>query len=112
MIAATLIPIVGAQGDPEKAVALASALALMVGGIILGAGLAQLGFIADLISKPTIIGYMNGLAVTIFVGQLPKLFGFSIDGDSFIDDVTGFVEGVVDGETWARRWRSGRWDSP
>jgi high affinity sulfate transporter 1 len=99
MIAATLIPIVGAQGDPEKAVALASALALMVGGIILGAGLANLGFIADLISKPTIIGYMNGLAVTIFVGQLPKLFGFSIDGDSFIDDVTGFVEGVVDGET-------------
>ena len=57
--------------------------------IIAVAGVARLGFVADLISKPTIIGYMNGLAVTILVGQLPKLFGFSIDGDSFIDDARG-----------------------
>jgi high affinity sulfate transporter 1 len=99
MIAATILPIAGARGDPERAVALASALALLVGTITALAGIARLGFVADLISKPTILGYMNGLAVTILVSQLPKLFGFSIEGDSFLDDVTGFVEGLADGET-------------
>jgi high affinity sulfate transporter 1 len=101
MIAATVLPIAGARGDPERAVALASALALLVGTITAVAGIARLGFVADLISKPTILGYMNGLAVTILVSQLPKLFGFSIEGDNFLDDVTGFVEGLADGETVA-----------
>jgi high affinity sulfate transporter 1 len=99
MIAATLVPIVGANGDPERAIALASALALLVGIIMTLVGIARLGFIADLISRPTILGYMNGLAVTILVSQLPKLFGFSIEGDSFLDDVRGFVKGVAQGET-------------
>ena len=99
MIAATLIPLVDANQDPERAIALASTLALLVGAIITIAGLAKLGFIADLISKPTIIGYMNGLAVTILVGQLPKLFGFSVDADGFIAELRGFVTGVADGET-------------
>jgi high affinity sulfate transporter 1 len=99
MIAATILPIAGAREDPERAVALASALALLVGTITAVAGIARLGFVADLISKPTILGYMNGLAVTILVSQLPKLFGFSIEGDNFLDDVTGFVEGLADGET-------------
>jgi high affinity sulfate transporter 1 len=101
MIAATLLPLVGAQGDPVRAVALASALALMVGAILAAAGLARLGFIADLISKPTIIGYMNGLALTILVGQLPKLFGFSTEGDSFLAELGGFLRGVADGDTVA-----------
>jgi high affinity sulfate transporter 1 len=99
MIAATIVPLVGAHGDPERAIALASALALLVGIINAGAGIARLGFVADLISKPTIIGYMNGLAVTILVGQLPKLFGFSTEGEGFLADVRGFVEGLADGET-------------
>ena len=77
MIAATILPILGANGNPEHAIALASMLALIVGAIMIVAGLAKLGFIADLLSKPTQIGYMNGLALTILVGQLPKLFGFS-----------------------------------
>jgi high affinity sulfate transporter 1 len=99
MIAATIIPLAGAKGDPARAVALASALALLVGAIITVAGIAKLGFIADLISKPTIIGYMNGLALTILVGQLPKLFGFSVSGDGFRAELTGFFEGVADGKT-------------
>jgi high affinity sulfate transporter 1 len=99
MIAATVIPLVGAQGDPQRAVYLASALALLVGAITTLVGIAKLGFVADLISRPTIIGYMNGLAVTILVGQLPKLFGFSVDGDNFLDDVKGFIKGVANGDT-------------
>src|SRR4051794_41557633 len=99
MIAATILPLIASGGDPKRAVALASALALLVGAIITMAGVANLGFVADLISKPTIIGYMNGLAVTILVGQLPKLFGFSVKGDGFITELVGFVQGVADGKT-------------
>lgn len=101
MIAATILPLVGAGGDPARAVALASMLALLVGAIMLLAGIAKLGFIADLLSKPTQIGYMNGLALTILVGQLPKLFGFSVDADGFIPELKGFAQGVINGETIA-----------
>ena len=79
MIAATILPLAGADGDPERAIALASMLALMVAAIMIVGAVAKLGFIADLISKPTMIGYMNGLALTILVGQLPKLFGFKVE---------------------------------
>ncbi|HEY7071911.1 MAG TPA: sulfate permease [Acidimicrobiales bacterium] len=99
MIAATILPLIVVGDDPGRAVALGSALALLVGVIIAAAGIANLGFVADLISKPTIIGYMNGLALTILVGQLPKLFGFSVDGDGFRAELAGFVRGVADGET-------------
>jgi high affinity sulfate transporter 1 len=101
MIAATILPLAGANGDPEKAIALASVLALIVGAIMVLGAVARLGFIADLISKPTMIGYMNGLALTILVGQLPKLFGFKVDADSFIGELTGFVKGLADGKAVA-----------
>ena len=74
-------------------------LALLVGVMTVLAGVAKLGFVADLLSKPTQIGYMNGLALTILVGQLPKLFGFSVDADGLIAEAAGFVEGLADGET-------------
>ena len=99
MIAATILPLAGAGGDPERAIALASALALIVGLMMVAGGLARLGFIADLLAKPTMIGYMNGLALTILVGQLPKLFGFSVDADGFLRELRGFVNGLRDGET-------------
>ena len=99
MIAATILPLVGANGDPGRAVALASALALLTGGVTVLAGIGKLGFVADLISRPTMIGYMNGLALTIIVGQLPKLFGFSVEGDGFLAEAAAFVRGVVEGRT-------------
>jgi high affinity sulfate transporter 1 len=99
MIAACVIPLVAANGDPGKAVAYASMLALMVGAVTVLAGVFKLGFVADLLSKPTQIGYMNGLALTIVIGQLPKLFGFSVDGDGLIEETTAFVGGLADGKT-------------
>ena len=99
MIAATVIPLAASEGDPSRAVAYASLLALMVGAITVLAGVFGLGFVAELLSKPTQIGYMNGLALTIVVGQLPKLFGFSVDADDLIESAAGFVKGVADGDT-------------
>src|SRR5688572_21394778 len=101
MIAATILPLVGSGGDPARAVALASMLAIMVAGIMIIASVGRLGFIVDLISKPTMIGYLNGLALTILIGQLPKLLGFSVDADGLIGEFTGFVGGVVNGEVVA-----------
>jgi high affinity sulfate transporter 1 len=101
MIAATILPLAGAGGDPERAIALASVLALIVGAIMVLGAVARLGFIADLISKPTMIGYMNGLALTILVGQLPKLFGFKVDADGFIGELAGFFKGLANGEAVA-----------
>src|SRR5438034_6175287 len=101
MIAATILPLAGANGDPKRAIALASMLALMVGAILVLGAVAKLGFIADLISKPTMIGDINGLALTILVGQLPKLFGFKVEADGFIGEVTGFVKGLANGEAVA-----------
>jgi high affinity sulfate transporter 1 len=98
MIAAVIIPIVGSGGDPAVAIGLASMLALMVGVITTVAGIAKLGFIADLLSKPTQIGYMNGLALTILVSQLPKLCGFSVDGSGLISEAAGFVHGLAAGD--------------
>ncbi|MFD7709637.1 SulP family inorganic anion transporter [Streptomyces sp. NPDC059786] len=97
MIAATVLPLVAAGGDSARAVALASMLSLMVGAITVLAGVARLGFVADLISKPTMIGYMNGLALTILVGQLPKLFGFKVEAEGLLAEFGDFVGGLADG---------------
>lgn len=102
MIAATVLPLVAAGGDPGRAVALASMLALLVAGIMIVASVARLGFIADLISKPTMIGYLNGLALTILVGQLPKLLGFSVDAEGLRAEISALVTGIAHGEiVWA-----------
>src|SRR5215469_6111571 len=101
MVAATILPLIAAKGDAERAVALASLLAIMVAAITIIAAVAKLGFIADLISKPTMIGYLNGLALTILVGQLPKLFGFKVDAEGLISEFTAFVRGLANGEAVA-----------
>ena len=99
MIAATVLPLAAADGDPARAVAYASVLALLVGAITALAGVFKLGFVAELLSKPTQIGYMNGLALTIVVSQLPKLFGFSVDAENLIGETVGFLEGLADSAT-------------
>src|SRR5271154_3864690 len=96
-----ILLLAGADGDPKRAIALASMLAIMVAAIMIGAAVAKLGFIADLISKPTMIGYMNGLALTILIGQLPKLLGFKVSADNLIGEVHGFVRGLADGKAVA-----------
>ncbi len=99
MIAAVVLPL--AAGDMDSAIALAGMLALMVGAISVAAGVAKLGFVADLISKPVRVGYLAGLAITIFVGQLPKLFGFSVDGGNAIQDAVAFLSNLDQTNPWA-----------
>ena len=98
MIAAAILPL--AAGSTEYAVALAGMLALMVGALCVGAGVARLGFVADLISKPVRIGYLAGLAIVIFVGQLPKLFGFSVDADGLIQELVAVLANLDQTNPW------------
>ena len=98
MVAAVVLPLVGANGDPARAIALASLLALLVGTIMAVGGIVRLGFVADLLSKPTILGYMNGLALVILVSQLPKLCGFSNSARGVTHELRYFVVGIARGE--------------
>ncbi len=96
MILAALTPLLLAGDDPKRAIELAGMLALLVGFIEIVAGVAKLGFVADLLSSEVQVGYMNGLAITIIVGQLPKLCGFSTDADNFFEEVGQFVTHLDD----------------
>ena len=97
LIAAAILPL--AADGAEEAVALAGVLAILSGLLCVLAGLVRLGFITDLLSKPVRYGYMNGIALTVLLSQLPKLFGFSIDAEGMIPEATAFVRGIADGKT-------------
>jgi high affinity sulfate transporter 1 len=97
LIAAAILPL--AAGSEAEAVALAGVLAILAGVLCVLAGLARFGFIADLLSKPVRYGYMNGIALTVLLSQLPKLFGFSIDAEGVIPQARALVRGIVDGKT-------------
>jgi high affinity sulfate transporter 1 len=96
VIAAVILPLGG--DDPETAVALAGALAVITGLIILVAGIARLGFMTELLSRPVQLGYLYGIAVTILVGQLPRLCGFSIEGRGLLTEIRDVAQGVADGQ--------------
>jgi high affinity sulfate transporter 1 len=97
LIAAAILPLAG--DSPEEAVALAGILAILSGLLCVLAGLARLGFITDLLSKPVRYGYMNGIALTVLLSQLPKLFGFSIDAEGVIPEAKALLRGIADGKT-------------
>ena len=97
LIAAVVVSKAG--GDPERAIALASILALFTGVMCVAAGVARAGFVTDLLSKPVRVGYMNGIGLTIVASQLPKLFGFKNGDPHFITGALRFVRHVLDGQT-------------
>ncbi len=95
LIAATILPM--AAGSMEKAVSLAAMLAVLSGVLCILAGLARFGFITELLSKPIRDGYLNGIALTVLIGQLPKVLGFSVSGSSFLEEAGGLVQGIWSG---------------
>jgi len=96
VILAVVLPLSG--GDPMRAVALASMMAIVSGVVCILAGLARLGFITELLSKPIRYGYMNGIALTVLISQLPKLFGFSIEGAGPILDLWAIGKAAIGGQ--------------
>lgn len=92
MTATALAPLV--VGDPARYAAMAAMLALLVGAICLVAGLCGLGFLADLLSRPVLVGYMTGVAVIMISGQLDKVSGVEVTGDEFVDQIRSFASGL------------------
>lgn len=95
VIAAVIAPL--AAGAPDRAIALASALALMTGAFLLLISALRLGIMADLFSKPIRLGFLNAIALTVVIGQLPRLMGFSVKADSLPERVAATFEGVAAG---------------
>jgi high affinity sulfate transporter 1 len=95
VILAVVLPL--SQGDPMRAIALAGMMAVVSGVVCIAAGLARLGFITELLSKPIRYGYMNGIALTVLISQLPKLFGFKIDNTGPLIDLWSIATSIVDG---------------
>ncbi|MGX1084856.1 SulP family inorganic anion transporter [Pseudomonas sp. AP3_22 TE3818] len=96
VILAVIIPLSG--GDPQRAVALAGMMAIVSGAVCILAGMARLGFITELLSKPIRYGYMNGIALTVLISQLPKLFGFSIESDGPLRNIWAIASALMEGK--------------
>jgi sulfate permease, SulP family len=92
MTAVIVAPLAG--GDPARYVALSAGLAVVVGGLCLLARLARLGFLADLLSKPVLVGYMAGVAVLMIVSQLEKVTGVPVSGDGVVAEIRSFLGGL------------------
>ena len=88
MTAAVLAPI--AAGDPQRYAALAAGVAVLVGALCFLGGIARLGFLAELLSKPVLVGYMTGVAIVMIGSQLGKMTGTPVRGDEFVDQMRDF----------------------
>ena len=86
-------------GEPQRAVALAGMMAIVSGAVCVAAGLARLGFVTELLSKPIRYGYMNGIALTVLLSQVPKLFGFSVRAHGPLRQAWGIVGKLFAGST-------------
>ena len=96
VILSVVLPL--SAGNPDRAVALAGIMAVVSGLVCVLIGLMRLGFVTDLLSKPIRYGYMNGIALTVLISQLPKFFGFSIEGAGPVRDVLQIVRAILDGQ--------------
>src|SRR3974390_1634357 len=95
VILAVVVPL--AAGSAERAVAIAGMMAIVSGIVCIAAGLARLGFITELLSKPIRYGYMNGIALTVLLSQIPKLLGFSVSAQGPLRQMEAIVSSVLPG---------------
>ena len=107
IVAVAVAPL--AAGDPARLAVLAAGLGVMTGGRLL-AGLLRLGFVANFLSKPVIVGFMQGLALVVAVAQLPKVLGIKAGGETTLEQLadiaprlgdTNFVTLAIGGATFA-----------
>jgi high affinity sulfate transporter 1 len=97
VILGVITPLSG--GDPLRAATLAGMMAIVSGMVCILAGIARLGFVTELLSKPIRYGYMNGIALTVLISQLPKLFGFSIENEGPLRSLWAIASAILEGRT-------------
>lgn len=96
VIFAVVFPL--SAGNPMRAVALASMMAIVSGLVCILIGAFRLAFVTELLSKPIRYGYMNGIALTVLISQTPKLFGFSINSVGPVRDIVRIGQGIFGGQ--------------
>jgi high affinity sulfate transporter 1 len=97
VILGVVVPLSG--GDPLRAATLAAMMAIVSGTVCILAGIGRLGFVTELLSKPIRYGYMNGIALTVLISQLPKFFGFSTESQGPLRDLWAVAAGILEGKT-------------
>jgi high affinity sulfate transporter 1 len=97
VILSVVLPL--SAGDPQRAVALAAMMAVVSGAVCIAAGVGRLGFVTELLSKPIRYGYMNGIALTVLLSQIPKLCGFSIDAKGPLRQMAAIARQALAGHT-------------
>jgi len=97
VILAVVLPL--SHGDPARAVAVASLMAIVSGLFCILIGLLRLGFVTELLSKPIRYGYMNGIALAVLASQLPKLLGFKIESSGPVRNFVQIANAVLEGKT-------------
>ncbi|MFJ4388311.1 SulP family inorganic anion transporter [Pseudomonas soli] len=90
MIGGAVAPL--AMGDPQRIAELSVIVTVLVGVMLIAAGVARAGFIASFFSRPILIGYLNGIGLSLLAGQLSKVVGFKIEGDGFILSLINFFQ--------------------
>ena len=95
VILAVVLPLSG--GNILRAITLASTMAIVSGTLCIVAGIMRLGFVTELLSKPIRYGYMNGIALTVLISQLPKMFGFSVDAGGPVRNLFAIAGAVMQG---------------
>ena len=89
IFAATVLPLAGSDHDALRS--LSMVLAVLTGLVCIAAGLFRLGFVADFLAKPILVGYLNGVAISIFLGQIGKVFGFAMHSRGIIPRLIEFA---------------------
>ncbi len=95
VIAAVILPL---AVDVDNAIALASAMSLLAGLICVVSGYLNLGVLTELLSKPIRIGYLNGIAILIFLSQVPKAMGFEVEVESSFELLTATITAILDSQ--------------
>ncbi len=93
------VVVVSASGDPSRAIAVAGMMAIVSGLVCVVFGLLKLGFVTELLSKPIRYGYMNGIALTVLISQLPKLFAISLEDQGPLRDMVNLVKAIAAGKS-------------
>src|SRR5262245_1433159 len=95
IILGVVVPLAG--GDPVRAATLAAMMAIVAGLVCIVGGIARLGFVTELLSTPIRYGYLNGIALTVLISQLPKLLGFSIESTGPLRDLWAIGGAIMEG---------------
>lgn len=94
MVAAAITPL--AAGDPQRLMHLSMIVAVMVGLLSILAGFIRAGFIASFLSRPILVGYLNGIGLSLLAGQLGKLLGYQSETSGFIAGLLAIIRNLAD----------------